>query len=81
MLTGVQYEEITAEGLVVTNKEGQRHTVPADTIVLAAGSRPNTKLMKELERKVPEVYQIGDCLKPRSILEALTEGFDTGRML
>jgi len=81
MLTGVRYEEITADGLVITNQEGQKQTIPADTIVLAAGARPNTELLKTLKEKVPEVYQIGDCREPRSLLEALAEGFHTGRNL
>ena len=81
MLTEVRYEEITTEGLVITNKEGRRQIVQADTVVLAAGSRPNRQLLKALERKVPEVYQIGDCVKPRSILEALAEGFHVGQKL
>jgi len=81
MLTGVRYEEITPDGLVITNREGRQQTIPADTIVLAAGSRPNTELLKALEEKVPEVYRIGDCLEPRSLMEALAEGFHSGRNL
>ena len=81
MLTGVRYEEITAEGLAITSQEGQRYTIPADTIVLAAGSRPSTKLLSALQEKVPEVYPVGDCLKPRSLLEALAEGLKTARQL
>lgn len=81
MLTGVRYQEITSEGLVITSREGQKYTIPADTIVLAAGSRPNTNLLRLLEGKVPEVYQVGDCLKPRSLLEALADGFHTARNL
>ncbi len=81
MLTGVSYEEITPEGLVIINKDGKKQTIPADTIVLAVGARPNTALLSILEGKVPEVYQIGDCLKPRSLLEAIAEGFNVGRTL
>jgi 2,4-dienoyl-CoA reductase-like NADH-dependent reductase (Old Yellow Enzyme family)/thioredoxin reductase len=81
MLTGVRYEEITAKGLVITNKEGQKQTIPADTFILAAGARPNTELLDVLKGKVPELYQIGDCLEPRSLLEAIDEGFNVGRNL
>jgi len=78
MLTCVRYEEITADGLVIMNQDGQKQTIPADTIVLAAGSKPNTELLRALEERVPDVYRIGDCLEPRSLLEALVEGFHTG---
>ncbi len=40
MLPMVQYEEITAKGLVITDKEGKKRTLEADTIVLAAGAAP-----------------------------------------
>ena len=79
MLTGVRYQEIAADGLLITDRGGQKQTVPADTIILAAGSRPNTGLLKALEGKVREVYQVGDCLEPRSLMEALAQGFHAGR--
>ena len=81
MLTGVSYEEITPEGLVITSKDGKKQALPADTIVLAAGAKPNTDLLSIVKGKVPEVYQVGDCLKPRSLLEAIAEGFNIGRTL
>ena len=81
MLTGVHYEEVTEKGLVITSEEGLKYTIPCDTIVLAAGSRPNTRLLRAMKDRVPEVYQVGDCLKPRSLLEALADGFHTARNL
>jgi len=81
MLTSIHYEEVTVRGLVITSKEGQKHTIHCDTIVLAAGSKPNTKLLTALKDRGLEVYQIGDCLKPRSLLEALADGFHTARNL
>ena len=74
MLTEVRYEEITERGLVITNREGNRQTIGADTIVLAAGARPNRKLFKELEGRVPEIYLAGDCIAPRRALYAVADG-------
>jgi len=51
--------------------------VVADTIVLAAGSTPNTDLKTALEGKGVEVKCIGDCVEPRQILEAIKEGWQT----
>jgi len=56
MLTGVKYEEVNDEDLVITTRDGERRTIPADTIVLAAGSGPNTKLLQQLDDRVPEVH-------------------------
>lgn len=75
MLTGVEYERITDKGLAITTKDGAKQTIEADTIVLAAGARPNRELLKALEGKVPEVYNIGDSAEPRKIADAITEGY------
>ena len=81
MLTGVKYEEVNDEGLVITTKDREKRTIPADTIVLAAGSKPNTELLSELRGIVSEVHRVGDCVEPRGIVEALTEGWRVARAL
>ena len=74
MLPGVNYDEAREEGLVIT-KDGEKQLLEADTIVSAVGYQPNQSLHKELEGKVSELYLIGDCKEPRSIFEAIHEGF------
>jgi NADPH-dependent 2,4-dienoyl-CoA reductase/sulfur reductase-like enzyme len=79
LLTGVKYEEVTDRGLVITDKEGRRRTLEADTIVLAAGAVSNTAILKAVEGKVPEVHVAGDCFQPRRILDAIHDGARIGR--
>jgi 2,4-dienoyl-CoA reductase (NADPH2) len=74
MMTGVKYEEITDEGLVITDKEGKRQTIIADTIVPAIPLNPNTELLKSLEGKVAEIHTIGDCSEPGMIKDAIADG-------
>jgi pyruvate/2-oxoglutarate dehydrogenase complex dihydrolipoamide dehydrogenase (E3) component len=81
MLPLVQYEEITAKGLVITDKEGKKRTLEADTIVLAAGAAPRAELAEKIKGKVPEVHLVGDCVEPRRILEAIEDGARVGRQL
>jgi NADPH-dependent 2,4-dienoyl-CoA reductase/sulfur reductase-like enzyme len=78
LLTDVKYDEVTPGGVVVTTKEGEKKTVDADTIVLAAGSLPDQKLCQDIEGRVPEIYCIGDCVAPRTIREAIAEGYGIG---
>jgi pyruvate/2-oxoglutarate dehydrogenase complex dihydrolipoamide dehydrogenase (E3) component len=78
LLPEVKYNEITSDGLVVTTKEGEKKTIKADTVVLAAGAIPEKSLYQALKGKVPEVHCIGDCVAPRKILDAITEGFRVG---
>ena len=81
MLTEVSYEQINDRGVVLTTREGERRTIEADTVVLAAGARPNNELYRALEGKVEELYLIGDAVEPRSILEAVADGARVGRAL
>lgn len=74
-LTGVQYQEITDQGVIITTRQGESQTVEADTIVLAAGSLPDTELYEALKGKVPELYLVGDCVEPRNIMSAVADGY------
>ncbi len=61
---------------VVIERDGQESLVPADTVVLAVGSRPVNELADQLGGRVQNLYVIGDALKPRKITEAIREGFE-----
>ena len=78
LLPGVKYEGITSRGLALTTKEGLRKTIEADTTILAAGSQPNDRLFDELKGMVSEIYSVGDCVEPRTIRDAIAEGFRIG---
>ncbi|MCK4581637.1 MAG: FAD-dependent oxidoreductase, partial [Dehalococcoidia bacterium] len=71
MLTGVQYQEITDEGVIITTRQAESQTVEADTVVLAAGSLPDTELYEALKGKVPELCLVGDCVEPRDVMSAV----------
>ena len=78
MLTGVEYEEITEAGVVIRTGTGERKVIEADTVVLAAGAVPNTEFVAALEGKIAQVFSVGDCVEPRSIMEAVEEGYRAG---
>lgn len=81
MLTGARYEEVVAKGLIVITKEGQRQTIEADSIVLATPPVANNGLFDSLKGTVKELYLIGDAKEPRTILEAISDGFQIGRTI
>jgi 2,4-dienoyl-CoA reductase (NADPH2) len=56
--------EITDKAVTMTLGE-DIFSLPAETVILAVGMRPENKLAKELEGLVPKVYTLGDCVKPR----------------
>jgi 2,4-dienoyl-CoA reductase (NADPH2) len=82
LLSGVkEYVEITDKGLTITNKEGQRQTITADSVIPALPLAPDLKFFKSLEGKVPEIYAIGDCSEPLLIVDAISKGMSVARTI
>jgi NADPH-dependent 2,4-dienoyl-CoA reductase/sulfur reductase-like enzyme len=81
LLTSATCEEIGEGSVLVTTADGNRVTIPADTIVIAVGYKANDRLREALEGKVSEIYCIGNASEPRRILEATSEGYQTGLAL
>ena len=73
MLTGIRYQRVTEQGLEITTREGQAKTLPADTIVLAAGSTSEQQLYQEIKDKIASIYLVGDAMSPRTIGDAISE--------
>jgi pyruvate/2-oxoglutarate dehydrogenase complex dihydrolipoamide dehydrogenase (E3) component len=70
----VLYRKITDKGVELTTREGETVFLTADNIVLAAGSTPDRALPEALKGKYLDFAEIGDCVKPRKIREAVEEG-------
>ena len=58
MIAGVAYDEITADGILVT-RDGEQTLLPADTIVLCAGQVSERSLADTLAEKGQSVHVIG----------------------
>lgn len=80
ILTQTRAVGITSDGLEVVDEQGKR-TLLSNTIVLAAGSKPQHPLLKEIESLISEVHIIGDAEKPRNVMAAIREGFELGLKL
>ncbi|MFC1914315.1 FAD-dependent oxidoreductase [Chloroflexota bacterium] len=50
--------------------------IEADLVIMATGRKPNNEPTKSLTNLASEVYSIGDCVKPRQIIDAIREGND-----
>lgn len=75
MLTEAKCEEISEKGVTVTTPDGEKKTLPADTIILAVGYEVNDNLVKALEGRVAEVLCVGDASQPQGIMEAVRDGY------
>ena len=73
---------VTDEGVTVIDRYGVRTAVPADTVVIAAGFRPNRTLIDQLKNETKlQVYEAGDCVRPRKIFDAIHEGHLAAKLL
>ena len=81
MLTGVQYERITGRGIVITTGDGERSILDADTVIVATGQQASSGIAQGLQRNVPEVHLVGDCVTPCGIMEAIHAGSRIGRAI
>jgi thioredoxin reductase len=70
----VQYKQITPEGVEIITEDGVTMFLKCDTVVLSTGSTPDANFGKSLRGKCMDYAEIGDCVKPRKIREALEEG-------
>ncbi|MBN1107108.1 MAG: FAD-dependent oxidoreductase [Deltaproteobacteria bacterium] len=77
ILTGARVTEI-GEGAVEVQKQDDRQLLPADTVIIAAGSKPVGLPAGRMDESLSEIYTIGDAKQPRNALEAVREGFLTG---
>ncbi len=68
---------ITAEGVKV-EQGGEEIEIPADTVVLAAGTRAFNPLQKELEDRGVVSQVIGDAQRPAMVFEAVHQGYAAG---
>ena len=66
--------------IVVEGMGNKVRPLKTDTVVIAIGLKPETRLLEELQGR-PEVYGIGDCVSPRKMIHALWEGFHAARVI
>lgn len=70
--------EVTEKGLVVQDEKGEKKTIEAGTIIVAGPRVSLQDLASSLEYVGDEVYLLGDSIKPRSMHNAIHEGYKLG---
>jgi len=81
--TGQRLEAVTEEGIRIVDRFGRRTDIAVDSVVLAAGFRPDRALAEELRATLPDlqVLEAGDCVRPRKIFDAIHEGHLAAKLL
>ncbi len=78
VILGAEVCEIK-EDHVVIKCDGKYENIACDSVFCAAGLKPRTDVRDELRGIVAEYYEIGDCLAPGMIFDALSQGHFIGR--
>jgi pyruvate/2-oxoglutarate dehydrogenase complex dihydrolipoamide dehydrogenase (E3) component len=71
MLTDTRLLKIEDNGVVVVNQDNREKFIEADKVVIAIGTKPDTRLYDKIKPLGYKIYQIGDCLEPRSAKDAI----------
>ncbi|GBC81803.1 NADH oxidase [bacterium HR10] len=75
LLTRHRIARIEPGWAIALDEQDREYLIPCDSVVLAMGYRPNDEMAFCLEEDFPvPVYRIGDCVRPGTILDAVTQG-------
>ncbi|MGI5936049.1 MAG: FAD-dependent oxidoreductase [Oscillospiraceae bacterium] len=78
IVTEMRCTRISPNGVYAEDKNGNEKFFTADTVLFALGMRPNREDFEELRGAMPggsQVYEIGDCVKPSKVFDAVEQGF------
>jgi 2,4-dienoyl-CoA reductase-like NADH-dependent reductase (Old Yellow Enzyme family) len=80
-LTGLK--EIQGKTIVVYNvlTNAERLIEGIDTVVFCTDGRADDALYRSLKGKVKELYEVGQCVSPRRLLDSIHDGARIGRKL
>lgn len=73
--TGYKGLEVTKEGIVCEDQNGEKQLVPGTTVICALGQRSRTDVVDELQDCAPYVRVIGDAVKVSTITNAVYWGY------
>lgn len=65
---------IDADSVLVEDVDGVQRAIPADHVVVSVGMRARADVAQSFYGITPEVVSVGDCVRPRIIMDAVFEG-------
>ena len=71
---GTKAKAVTEAGLVCETSDGEV-TFEADNILLSAGMQADRTVADSFYNAAPRVFEIGDCIKPGRVVDAVTNGY------
>lgn len=75
-LLNTKVEEITADGVIVSSKDGEKKTLPADTVIFSVGYTSDDALYERMKKSGIEVYNIGDSMNVSHVYNAVHSAYN-----
>ena len=73
--TSMKGLEVTSEGIVCENANGEKELVPGTSVICALGQRATTDIVEALQDSAPYVRVIGDAARVSTITNAVYWGY------
>ena len=64
------------DGKLCYEKDGENHSIAADSVILAVGYREEKSLYEELQYEIPDIYLLGDAKNVSNIMYAIWDAFE-----
>ena len=80
IMTSTKLTEVLDDGVMV-EVGGEQRKLECDSVIFAAGFRPDHSLYRAIKAAGFEVVQIGDNIKPGKVIDAIHQGYHTIRVL
>jgi pyruvate/2-oxoglutarate dehydrogenase complex dihydrolipoamide dehydrogenase (E3) component len=74
-------KKIIDAGVVAEDADNKEVVIPADYVIVAFGAVSYNPLEDEIRKKFKNCFVIGDAVKPRKIMDAVSEGFFVGNQI
>lgn len=78
VMTSTRLEEVTDDGVIVSNKKKGQIKLDADTVILSLGFKSCNCLYNALKDEGKEVYLVGDAVHPGKIFDAIHTAYRAG---
>lgn len=72
---------INESNVIVKDNSGNEQVLPADTVIIATGVKSNRETADSFYNICADTYEIGDCIRPRKIMEATFEGYSIATVI
>jgi 2,4-dienoyl-CoA reductase-like NADH-dependent reductase (Old Yellow Enzyme family)/thioredoxin reductase len=81
LLANVRVQEITSEGIAITDEQGAKSVLPYDALIISRGRERENALSGQLQGRATELREIGDCSSVGDIQKAVSSANEVARTI